>query len=113
MQAYPALAEVGLAPSDEPLLTKAQHMLAFFPAQVERQPACLRQREARRLTDDTLDALSPIASLHTSSRPRRRPPPGAKGPSKLPPSLAHAGAPRAGLGGIADALALLPDLNKR
>ena len=36
-----------------------------------------------------------------------REPPGAQ----LPPALALAGGPRAGLGGIADALALLPELS--
>lgn len=62
--------------------------------------------------DASLDALPAIAGLHASSRPKPRAGRPQQQPlgAALPASLAQAGGPRAGLGGIMDALALLPDL---
>jgi hypothetical protein len=59
--------------------------------------------------DPALDTLDAVSGLHGPSRPIRRGRPQQNGAS-VPPSLAQAGGPRAGLGGIQDALALLPDL---
>ena len=66
--------------------------------------------------DPTLDGVPAVSGLHASSKPKRRAGGvggggalGANQPS-MPASLAARGGPAAGLSGIADALALLPDL---
>ena len=64
--------------------------------------------------DSSLDGLPAIRGLHASTRSRRRPTGGGGSAAALPSALAQAGGPRAGIGGgIADALALLPDLKVR
>ena len=60
--------------------------------------------------DPTLDTLPAVRDLLASSRPRRRLNGSDASGSTLPAALTHAGGPRSGLGGIADALSLLPDL---
>ena len=64
--------------------------------------------------DAALDSMPAVTSLRATNKPRRRVLAGGSarrpGSASLPSALAQAGGPRAGIGGIQDALALLPDL---